>query len=75
MEDKDKITKEYILDSIDDLCMNFFVYDRKNDEEMKFEDIQNAINSGEITIDDMVERFRVNCIDTLTDNDKKENDN
>lgn len=57
--------KETILDYIDDLCMDFFYYDRKEDEYLSFEDIKNAFQNGEITIDEMVDRFRINCEDTL----------
>lgn len=59
------ITKEHILNGIDDMCSNFFYYDRKNDEELSSDDIQKAYDNGVITIDDMVFRFTNNCIDTL----------
>lgn len=62
--------KEQILNTIDDLCMNFFVYDRKNDEDLSFDDIQKAFDNKEITIDEMVERFRQSCEDTLMNKDE-----
>lgn len=65
--------KEHILKSIDDLCMNFFYYDRKNDEELSFDDIQKAYDNGVITIDDIVCRFRNNCLDTLNNKDGEDN--
>lgn len=60
--------KENILNTIDDLCSDFLYYDRKEDEELSFDDIQEAVKSGEITLDEMVERFKNNLEDTLNNN-------
>lgn len=60
--------KENILNTIDDLCSDFLYYDRKEDEELSFDDIQEAVKSGEITIDEMVERFKNNLENTLNNN-------
>lgn len=60
--------KENILNTIDDLCSDFLYYDRKEDEELSFYDIQEAVKSGEITIDEMVERFKNNIENTLNNN-------
>jgi len=57
--------KEHILNGIDDMCSNFFYYDRKNDEELSSVDIQQAYDDDVIALDDMVCRFRNNCIDIL----------
>lgn len=61
--------KEVILNTISDLCMNFFYYDRKNDEDLSFQDIIDAVKSGEITIEEMVEEFKNHCEDTLNNID------
>jgi hypothetical protein len=50
--------KELILDYVDDLVSDFLYYDRKDDEQLRRGDIENAIESGEISIDDIVNKFR-----------------
>lgn len=59
--------KELILNTIDDLCMNLFVYDRKDDEDLSTEQLLNAIRSGEVTVEEIVEQFRINVEDTVND--------
>ena len=53
--------KENILLTVDDLVSNFLDYDRKEDEELKLGDIDTAIKNGEVTIDEIVNKFR-ECI-------------
>lgn len=50
--------KKIILATISDLCSNFLYYDRKEDEDLTMEQLNEAVNSGEITIDEMVDAFR-----------------
>ena len=50
--------KQTILDTIEDLCSDFTYYDRKEDEQLSMEQLNQAVASGEITIDEMVEKFR-----------------
>lgn len=50
--------RDIILASINDLVVNFTYYDRKEDEDLSYEDLQAAIEEGEITIDEIVEKFR-----------------
>jgi hypothetical protein len=50
--------KEKILDTIDDLCSDFLYYDRKNDEDLSFEQMDEAVKNGEITIEEMVDKFK-----------------
>lgn len=57
--------KETILNTIDDLCMDFCYYDRKEDEELSIEQLIEAVKSGVITIDEMVEAFRKHLEDTF----------
>lgn len=52
--------KQIILDTISDLCSNFLYYDRKEDEQLSREQLNDAVRFGEITIDEMVEEFRSN---------------
>lgn len=57
--------KEIILSAITDLTSCFLYYDRKEDEDLSSEDIEDAVENGIITIDEMVEEFRRNLEDTL----------
>ena len=50
--------KLQILDTISDLCTNFLYYDRKEDENLPLGEIERAVKSGEITVEEMVEAFR-----------------
>jgi hypothetical protein len=50
--------KEYILATVKDLCADFLYYDRKEDEDLSDEDIEDAVKNGIITIDEIVETFR-----------------
>lgn len=50
--------KENILSYFQDLISDFLYYDRKEDEEMPRGYIEDAVKSGAITVDDMVEKFR-----------------
>ncbi len=50
--------KQTILDAVNDLCSDFLYYDRKGDEDLSIEDLNNAVKSGEISINEIVEEFR-----------------
>lgn len=49
---------EIILNTITDLVSKFMYYDRKEDEELPVDAIENAIRNGEITLDEIVDKFR-----------------
>jgi hypothetical protein len=51
------IVKQTILDTIDDLCSNFLYYDRKEDEDLTMELLNKAVEDGEITVKEMVDKF------------------
>jgi len=55
--------KETILNTISDLCLNFYRYDRRDDEDLSQEQLIEAVEKGEITIDEMVEEFRKGLIE------------
>ena len=57
--------KQIILDTIADLCAVFLYYDRKQDENLTIEQLKESVNSGEITIDEMVAEFRKHIENTL----------
>jgi len=60
--------KQTILDTISDLCQDFLYYDRKEDEELTMEQLNEAVKSGEITIDEMVLEFRKNLENSFRNN-------
>ncbi len=53
-----KNLKKIILDRIDGLMSDFLYYDRKNDDELSMEQLNNSVASGEITVDEMVLEFQ-----------------
>ncbi len=57
--------KQRILDAISDLCSDFLYYDRKEDDELSVTNLNNAVDSGEITIDEMVNEFRKHLENTF----------
>lgn len=57
--------KEEILNTINDLCADFLYYDRKEDECLTIEQLNEAVKSGEITVDEMVAEFRKHLENTF----------
>ena len=47
---------------VDDLVMDFLYYDRKEDDDLGVGDIEIAISQGQITIDEIVERFKCELV-------------
>lgn len=50
--------KETILIKIQDLVIDFVYYDRKECEDLSRDDLMNSVESGKVTIDEMVAEFR-----------------
>ena len=59
--------KEEIIATISDLCSDFLYYDRKEDQYLSVEQLNNAVKNGEITIDEMVTEFKKNLENTFND--------
>lgn len=57
--------KKLILDTIESVVANFLYYGRKEDEELGIKEIENAVASGEITIDEIVDCFSSHLIKQL----------
>lgn len=57
--------KQLILGYIEDLVSDFVYYGRKEDEDLSMEQLNEAVKSGEITIDEMVEKFRQGLVATF----------
>jgi hypothetical protein len=60
--------KQTILDTISDLCSDFLYYDRKEDEQLSMEQLNKAVKTGEITIDEMVAEFKKHLENTFKPN-------
>lgn len=58
--------KETITNTIKDIVSNLLYYDRKEDEELSVDDINNAFKDGTITIDEAVEIFKNELTNSLT---------
>ncbi len=50
--------RELILETVRDLVADFLYYDRKEDEELGPDEIDEAIDEGDLTIDEITEAFR-----------------
>lgn len=50
--------KETVLTAISDLVSDFLYYDRKEDEDLTMGAIEALVEKGELTVDEMVARFR-----------------
>lgn len=57
--------KKIILNTINSLCSDFLYYDRKEDEDLSMEQLNEAVKSGEITVDEMVAEFRKHLENTF----------
>ena len=53
-----KTRREHILASAEDLMSNFLYYDRKEDEDLPRGAIEEAIEVGEVTADELLAIFR-----------------
>jgi hypothetical protein len=57
--------KQIILDTIADLVGEFVYYGRKEDEQLSMDQLNKAVESGVITVDEMVAEFRKHLEDTF----------
>lgn len=59
--------RETIMVRVDDLVINFVYYDRKEDDELSAADLESAISCGQVTVDEIVERFRVQLSESFSE--------
>lgn len=64
-ESKPNKMKQKILNTISDLCGSFLYYDRKEDETLSMDELNNAVENGTITVDEMVAEFRKHLENTF----------
>ncbi len=50
--------KQEIMATVDDAVTDFLDYNRREDEDLPRGAIEDALNTGEITVDEIVERFK-----------------
>lgn len=50
--------RDLILGTVDDLIAHFLYYDRKEDDQLPENAIEHAVASGEVTVDEIVLKFR-----------------
>jgi hypothetical protein len=60
-----KNTRRIIMDTVSDIIANFLYYHRKEDEDLRVGEIESAIKNGEITVDEIVEKFRTSLLEGL----------
>lgn len=53
-----KVRRQIIMDTLSDLVGQFLYYDRKEDDALPVGAIEEAIRAGELTCDDIVDKFR-----------------
>lgn len=58
-------TKEIIMRTIDDMILDFLVYDRKDDEYLPRDVIEDMVKNGDLDIDEMVDRFKDSLIASI----------
>lgn len=58
--------KDLILGTIEDLVSNFLYYDRRSDEDLPYGVIQKAIANGEVTAEEIIEKFSAELTEKLT---------
>ena len=59
--------KDVILNTVTDLVGSFMYYDRKEDEELPRGTIEAVVENGHITIDEIVEKFKIELTKVLTE--------
>jgi hypothetical protein len=60
--------RKTIFATIEDLCSDFLYYDRKEDEDLSAEELNQAVQNGIITVDEMVAEFRKHLENTFSKN-------
>lgn len=50
--------REIILATVSDMVADFVYYDRKEDIDLSMDDLNQAIKTGEITVDEICDRFK-----------------
>ena len=57
--------RETILCTVEDLVSNFLYYDRKEDDDLRRGEIEEAIAEGVISADEIVAKFRQHLVEGI----------
>lgn len=57
--------RQLILDTAADLAKNFIIYGRIEDEDLPGGEIEDALEAGEVTLDDILIAFRTQLTEEL----------
>jgi Domain of unknown function (DUF3850) len=57
--------RQEILNTIEATCSKFLYYDRKNDEDLRPNDIKIAVMTEDITMDEIIDAFRKHIADDI----------
>jgi hypothetical protein len=60
--------KELFLAIIEDVISDYLYYDRKNDDDLSIGDVNGLIESGCVTIDDVIDKFTTYLKECLSNN-------
>ena len=58
-------TRNLIFGEINAVVANFLYYDRKHDEELTYQMLSDALENGDVTVEEIVEAFRQEMLDAL----------
>jgi len=64
MEDK----KNHALNLVEDVLSSYFYYDRKDDEDLSVKEMEELINSGTLTVDELIDQFSLKIRQTIAKN-------
>lgn len=59
--------RETVFAVIDDMIADLLIHDRRNDEDLPEGEVERLIQNNDLSIDDMVERFRESLEEHLED--------
>jgi len=56
-KNKNTAFRTLVQNTVDDMVTNFFYYDRKGDDELQLDALENALRSGDLTKQDIIDMF------------------
>ena len=59
--------KELLIASVHQLAIDVLYYDRKNDEELSADDVEQLINSGQVELRELVSEFHFAILEYFPD--------
>jgi hypothetical protein len=53
----DQELRELVIGTVSDMVIDFLYYDRKDDDELSYDDVAHAFESGVVTVEEVVAEF------------------